>query len=172
VKRVSTRPCAFSTVFSAVLRSGGGAASPQWGKIAETFGDGVVQLGLVLLHREQVVPSAVPEPRYRLVPLPICRNGRILPPESSLATLMFFMCEWTHCSAFGIARRQALDYGAFASAGSVLQAMGRSQVVRQWILIPPCGGSNPPAPASNSVDFRESAACAVTHQKRRYFRGL
>jgi hypothetical protein len=26
--------------------------------------------------------------------------------------------------------------------------LGRSQVVRQRILIPPCGGSNPPAPAS------------------------
>src|SRR5450631_2685036 len=26
--------------------------------------------------------------------------------------------------------------------------MGRRQVVRQWILIPPCGGSNPPAPAN------------------------
>jgi hypothetical protein len=28
--------------------------------------------------------------------------------------------------------------------------MGRSQVVRQRILIPPCGGSNPPAPASHA----------------------
>ena len=29
--------------------------------------------------------------------------------------------------------------------------LGRRQVVRQWILIPPCGGSNPPAPASQSL---------------------
>jgi hypothetical protein len=27
--------------------------------------------------------------------------------------------------------------------------LGRSQAVRQWILIPPSGGSNPPAPAND-----------------------
>jgi integrase len=32
--------------------------------------------------------------------------------------------------------------------------LGRSQAVRQWILIPPCGGSNPPAPARQSLNRR------------------
>ncbi len=35
--------------------------------------------------------------------------------------------------------------------------MGRRQVVRQRILIPSCGGSNPPAPAIDSRRFRKSA---------------
>ena len=32
--------------------------------------------------------------------------------------------------------------------------MGRSQVVRQRILVPPCGGSNPPAPANDDLARR------------------
>src|SRR5215471_2368419 len=36
-------------------------------------------------------------------------------------------------------------------AGAKASSVGRSQVVRQRILIPPCGGSNPPAPASYSL---------------------
>jgi hypothetical protein len=32
--------------------------------------------------------------------------------------------------------------------------LGRRQVVRQWILIPPCGGSNPPAPATISARYQ------------------
>ena len=37
-----------------------------------------------------------------------------------------------------------------ARAAAFQTALGRRQVVRQWILIPPCGGSNPPAPARHS----------------------
>jgi hypothetical protein len=35
-----------------------------------------------------------------------------------------------------------------ARGGEKRRLMGRSQVVRQRILIPPFGGSSPPAPAS------------------------
>src|ERR1700686_1019884 len=33
-------------------------------------------------------------------------------------------------------------------------SLGRRQVVRQGILIPPCGGSNPPAPAMRFIPRR------------------
>ena len=36
--------------------------------------------------------------------------------------------------------------------------LGRRQVVRQWILIPPCGGSNPPAPASGIIKPSQSSS--------------
>jgi hypothetical protein len=47
-----------------------------------------------------------------------------------------------------VCRPQAPDRNrrAFANCFSV-RPMGRRQAVRQWILIPPCGGSIPPAPA-------------------------
>ena len=39
-------------------------------------------------------------------------------------------------------------------------ALGRSQVVRQRILIPPSGGSNPPAPATHSRNWETSPYAA------------
>src|SRR5690242_9598466 len=46
--------------------------------------------------------------------------------------------------------------------------VGRSQVVRQRILIPPYGGSNPPAPASllRSRFVAECRAIGAIHQRR------
>ncbi len=73
------------------------------------------------------------------------RSGTPAPP------FQIFVRGWAYGSVLRIARGQVLDYGALASrrpfGGRML--LGRSQVVRQWILIPPCGGSNPPAPAKN-----------------------
>lgn len=36
------------------------------------------------------------------------------------------------------------------AAKAVLPSLGRRQVVRHWILIPACEGSNPSAPANSS----------------------
>src|SRR5882757_6010644 len=47
--------------------------------------------------------------------------------------------------------------------------MGRSQAVRQRILIPPFGGSIPPAPASQSLNLREVARFARKGRKIRHF---
>lgn len=47
--------------------------------------------------------------------------------------------------------------------------MGRSQVVRQRILIPPFGGSIPPAPARQSCGQRQFTTCASQARKCGHF---
>src|ERR1700735_5098509 len=45
-------------------------------------------------------------------------------------------------------------------------ALGRSQVVRQRILIPPSGGSNPPAPANDFIRLPELIASKLLDMSR------
>ena len=49
-----------------------------------------------------------------------------------------------------VAARTLPNYGP---PRTEVRILGRSQVVRQRVLIPPCGGSNPPAPASHTLYF-------------------
>ena len=55
------------------------------------------------------------------------------------------------------------------SISAAFQLLGRRQVVRQWILIPPCGGSNPPAPARQSRFYKISFCGPERPAKRGLF---
>ena len=69
-------------------------------------------------------------------------------PFNDLSRIAFSAPEIDVVSAAVAAQRAGL-YGQVVAGGSLQgEALGRSQAVRQRILIPPCGGSNPPAPAS------------------------
>ena len=77
--------------------------------------------------------------------------------------------------AEGIAARRPLDYVAPRFVGvsnMVRRALGRSQVVRQRILIPPFGGSNPPAPANLPFGFQGRETGPLLTGERPRFRGF
>jgi hypothetical protein len=60
--------------------------------------------------------------------------------------MRYFSIKWR--SGINFARQMLQDAPAPIMVRQLWQVLGRSQAVRQRILIPPCGGSNPPAPAT------------------------
>ena len=66
-------------------------------------------------------------------------------------TLERLLCPLIAPALDGIVRPIASP--TFSPVGKAgLAPLGRSQAVRQRILIPPCGGSNPPAPATYHIE--------------------
>ncbi len=72
-----------------------------------------------------------------------------------------------HAPVCGLCRRG--DLPVLRAGTNVRPRLGRSQVVRQRLLVPPCAGSNPAAPATQSVLCRAvSPMCGISP----VFRGL
>ena len=73
-------------------------------------------------------------------------------PQLSKMTEIVLLEQGGRLNSGGSLYRETVEAEWARHARDPIRILGRRQVVRQGILIPPCGGSNPPAPASDPLN--------------------